>query len=102
MRPQPFVVETRDFAEGIVSPAMRVAADVIQGLEFAEDSHIDSGAEGLFEFIEGGDLATQQQRTQFIGAKRERSHNVIVPVKRKPFTRNYNKSARPLHWQLKR
>src|ERR1700729_4226464 len=102
MRPQPFVVKTRDFAQGIVTTAMRIAGEVIQRFEFAEDSHIDYCAEGLFEFIEGGDLATQQQRTQFIGAKRERSHNVIVPVKRKPFTRNYNKSARPLHWQLKR
>ena len=44
MRPQPFVVETRDFAEGVVSTAMGVAGDVIQRLEFAEDRHIDCGA----------------------------------------------------------
>src|ERR1039457_2527130 len=98
MRPQPFVIETSDFAERIVSTAMGVAGDVIQRLEFAEDGHIDCGAEGLFQFIEGGDLATQQQRTQFIGAEGERSHNVIVPAKRWPSTRNYNKSAHTLHW----
>src|ERR1017187_2456893 len=102
MKPQTFVVKTRDFAEGVVSTAMRVAGDVIQRFKFAEDSHIDCGAEGLFEFIEGGDLATQQQRTQFIGAERERSHNVIVPAKRWPSTRNYNKSAHTLHWLPKR
>src|SRR6266566_1853368 len=102
MRPQPFVVEASDFAESIVSTAMRVAGDVIQRPEFAEDGHIDSGAEGLFQFIEGGDLATQQQRTQFIGAEEARPDNVIVPVPRIPPIRNYNKSARAVHHLLKR
>src|SRR6266550_6119591 len=97
MRPQPLIVETSDFAEGIVSTAMGVAGDVIQRLEFAEDGHIDCGAEGLFQFIEGGDLATQQQRAQFIGAEGERPHNVIVPSIRIPPIRNYNKYATAPH-----
>src|SRR5450755_3302198 len=96
MRPKPFVVETGDFAEGIISAAMGVAGDVIQRLKLAKDGHIDCGAEGPLQFIESGDLATQQQRTQLIGAKGERSHNVIVPSIRNPPVRNYNKSARTL------
>src|ERR1700681_4495231 len=102
MRPQSLVVETSDFTEGIVSTAMGVAGDIIQRLEFAEDRQIDSGAEGLFQFIEGGDLATQQHRTQFIGAEGERSHNVIVPIIWSLPIRNYNKSARALHCLPKR
>jgi hypothetical protein len=39
--PQSAVVETGDFAQGIVSAAMGVAAEVIQRLEFAEDRDID-------------------------------------------------------------
>ena len=74
---------------------MGVAGEVVQRLEFAEDRDIDRGAKGLFQFVEGGDLAAQQQRTQFIGAERERSHNVIVPVKYTPYIRNYNKLAHP-------
>src|ERR1039457_2422209 len=101
MRPQPFVIETSDFAERIVSTAMGVAGDVIQRLEFAEDGHVDRGAEGLFQFIESGDLATQQQRMQFIGAEGEGSHNVIVPVVWISPVRNYNKSARALHFPAK-
>src|SRR2546427_3621648 len=80
MRPQAFLVEMGDFMKGIVSAAMGVAGEVIQRLEFAEDRDIDRGAEGVFQFVEGGDLAAQEQRTQFIGAKGERSHNVIVPA----------------------
>ena len=80
LRPQSVVVEAGDFTQGIVSAAMGVAGEVIQRLEFAEDRDIDGGAEGLFQFVEGGDLVAQQQRAQFIGAEGERSHNVIVPV----------------------
>jgi hypothetical protein len=74
---------------------MGVAGEVIQRLEFAEDRDIDRGARGLFQFVEGSDPAAQEQRTQFIGAERERPHNVIVPVILVPYVRNYNKSAYP-------
>ena len=79
LRPQSLVVKAGDFAQGIVSAAMGVAGEVVQRFEFAEDGDIDRGAEGLLEFVEGGDLAAQQQRAQFIGAEREGPHNVIVP-----------------------
>jgi len=74
---------------------MGVAGEIVQRLELAEDRDIDRGAEGLLQFVKGGDLAAQEQRTQFIGAKRERPHNVIVPVTYTLYVRNYNKLAHP-------
>src|ERR1700686_520982 len=96
MRPQPFLVETDDLTQGIVSAAMRVAGEVIQRLEFAEDRDVDRGAQSLFQFVERGGLASREQTAQFIGAEGEGPHNVIVPVNLDPYVRNYNKSARTL------
>ena len=61
MRPQPFVVETNDLTKRIVFAAMGVAGEVIQRLQLAEDSDIDSGAEGVFQIVESGNLVAQQQ-----------------------------------------
>src|SRR5215472_2070826 len=58
LRPQAVVVETGDLPQGIESAAMRVAGQVIEGFEFPEDGEVDGGAEGLLEFIEGGDFVT--------------------------------------------
>ena len=80
MRPQPMLVETGDFPQGIVSATMGVAGEIIQRLEFPEDRDIDRGSESFFQFAQGGDLAAQQKHTQFIGAEGEGSHNVIVPT----------------------
>src|SRR5882724_12078478 len=102
MRPQAFLVEMGDFMKGIVSAAMGVAGEVIQRLEFAEDRDIDRGAEGLLQFVERGDLASQEQRAQFIGAEGERPHNVIVPVNTDPYVRNYNKFTRALPLPVER
>ena len=71
---------------------MGVAGEVIQGFEFAKDGDIDGGADRLFQFVESGDLAMQEQRTQCIGAEEEWPHNVIVPITIVPPIRNYNKS----------
>lgn len=60
LRPQSVVLETGDFTQGIESAAMGVAGQVIERFEFAEDGDIDGGAEGVFQFIEGGDFVTQQ------------------------------------------
>lgn len=79
-----------EFPESIVSAALGVAGEVIEGFGFAENGDIDGGAEGLLQLIEGGDLVTQQQRAQFIGAEGERSHKVIVPTGIIPPTRNHN------------
>src|ERR1700689_1868427 len=68
------------FHAGIVSAAMGVAGDVAERLQFSEDRDIGRRAKGLFEFVEGGNLGTHEQRAQFVGAVREGSHNVIVPT----------------------
>src|SRR5258708_37033450 len=73
---------------------MGVAGEVVQRLQFSEDRDIDRRAKGLFEFVEGGNLGAHEQRTQFVGAVGEGSHNVIVPTAIEPPVRNYNKSRR--------
>ena len=72
---------------------MGVAGEVIQRLNFTENRDIDRRAKGLFQFVEGGNLGAHEQRTQFVGAVGERSHNVIVPVTAGRPIRNYNKSG---------
>jgi Rhodopirellula transposase DDE domain len=79
-RPQPVIVKTGDFAQGIVSAAMGVAGEITQRLEFPKDGNVYRGAESLFQFVQSGDLIAQQKRAQFIGAEREGPHNVIVPT----------------------
>ena len=101
LRPQPMLVESDDFAQGIVSPAMRVAGEVIQRPELAEDGDIDGGTEGLLQLVEGSDLVVQQQRAQCIGAEGNRPHNVIVPTWSVSPDRNYNKSNHPLQLTTK-
>jgi hypothetical protein len=59
---------------------MGVAGQIIQRFEFAEDRYVDRGAESLLQLVQSGDLAAQQQRTQWIGAEGEGPHNVIVPT----------------------
>ncbi len=98
LRPQSVIVETGNLTEGVVSATMGVAGEIIQRFEFAEDGDIDRSAEGLFEFVKSGDLVAQEQRSQFIGAKRKGSHNVIVPTIMVSPARYYNKTkgSRPL------
>ena len=95
LRPQSLLVETGDFAQGIVSAAMGVAGEVIQRFELAEDGDIDGGTESLLQFVERGDLVAQQKRAQCIRAEGKGSHNVIVPTKAVPPNRNYNTLWRP-------
>ena len=61
MRPQAFLIEKGDLPQRVVAAAMGVTGEVIQRLEFAEDRDIDRGTEGLFQFVESGDLAAQKQ-----------------------------------------
>src|SRR5271169_1022684 len=91
--PQSHVVKAGDFAQSIVSTAMRVTGEIIQRLELAEDGDVDRSAEGLLHIVESGDLKTQQKRAQVLRAVGDGSHNVIVPIKEKPPDRNYNKSG---------
>ena len=50
MRPQPFVVETRDFTEGVVSAAMGVAGEIVKGIS---QSITKRRLSGIFSMIRG-------------------------------------------------
>ena len=62
------IVKASDLTQSIVSAAMRVAGEVAQRFELAEDSDIDRGTEGVLQFVERGHLVAQQKGAQFIGA----------------------------------
>jgi len=71
VRPQSAIIKAGNFAQGVVSAAMRIAGQVIQRLEFAEYGDIDRGAEDLFELVQRSDLVAQQKPAQSIGAEGE-------------------------------
>jgi hypothetical protein len=58
---------------------MRVAGEIVQQFEFSEDGDIHGSAEGLFEFVEGGDFAAQEGLAQRVWEEGSGSHNVRVP-----------------------
>ena len=62
------IVKASDLTQSIVSAAMGVTGEVAQRFEFAEDSDIDRGTEGVLQFVESGHLVAQQKGTQFVGA----------------------------------
>src|SRR5437868_6256632 len=47
VRPQADVIEAGSFAEGVVTAAMGIAGEVIEGLEFAKDGEVGAGAESV-------------------------------------------------------
>ena len=86
------IIEKRHLPECVIAVAMRIAAEVVERLQFSEDGDVDLRAESLLEFIQRGDFITQQKRAQCIGAEGCWAHNVIVPIERGSPIRNYNKS----------
>ena len=78
--PQPGLVEAGGFAESIVTPAMSIAGQVVEELEFAKDGEIGGGAEDLSEFGQGGDFVAEQVFAEQLGVEGEGSHKVIVPT----------------------
>jgi hypothetical protein len=80
MGPKPLHIEFGDLPQRIVAATMRVAGQVVEGLEFAEDSHRDRCAQGQFELVESSDFLPQQQRAQHVRVKANGSHYVIVPT----------------------
>ena len=60
MGPQAGIVKTSGFSESVVAPAMSIAGQVVEELEFAKDGEIGSGAEGLLKFGERRDFVAQQ------------------------------------------
>src|SRR5439155_22311433 len=80
--PQSVIVEKRHLPECVIAAAMRIAAEVVERLQFSEDGDVDLRAQSLLEFIQRGDFITQQKRAQCIGAEGCWAHNVIVPIER--------------------
>jgi len=80
--PQAISSETSDLAKRIEAAAMRVAGQVVEFLELAEDGEVNVRAEGPFQIGKGCDFVAEQQLSQGIGREGERSHNVIVATAR--------------------
>ena len=60
MGPQAGVVEAGGFSESVVAPAMSIAGQAVEALEFAKDGEASVGAEGLLEFGDDRDFVAQQ------------------------------------------
>ncbi len=82
MGPQAGVVEAGGFSQSVIAPAMSIAGQVVEELEFAKDGETGTGAEGLLEFGEGRDFVAQQVLAEDLGVEGRGSHNVIVPTVR--------------------
>ena len=80
MGPQAVVIEAGGFTERVVTPAMSIAGEVVEELEFAKDGETDSGAEGLLEFGQRRDFVAPQVLAEDPGVEGGGSHNVIVPI----------------------
>ena len=80
--PQASVVKAGGFSKSVVAPAMSIAGQVVEELEFPKDGETGSGAEGLLEFGQGRDFVMQQMLVEDLGVEGEGSHNVIVPITR--------------------
>src|SRR6266404_6122539 len=78
--PQAGVVEAGGFTEGVVSPTVSIAGQVIEEFEFSKDSEVSHAAESVFELGQGSDFVTQQVLAEDFGVEGEGSHNVIVPT----------------------
>jgi len=71
--PQAGIVEAGGLTESIVAPAMSIAGQVVEELEFAKDGEVGSGAEGLLELGQGGDFVPQEVFAENLGVEeRER------------------------------
>jgi hypothetical protein len=79
-RPEAVGIEVSEFAERIVSAAMRVAGKVIQLPQLPEHGDVDRCAESLLEFEKIRDLAAYEELADSAGRESGWSHNVIVPT----------------------
>src|SRR5262249_6249889 len=79
-----------NFGQRIEAPAMSVAGEVIQLLQFTKDGEIGGCAENALQLGQIGDLVTAKMLAQHGGLERSRSHNVIVHTPRGGDCDNYN------------
>jgi hypothetical protein len=80
LRPQAVIVKAGDFGQGVEAPAMGVAGEVVQLLQFAEDGEIGIRAQDTLQFGQIGDSMLAEVPAENGGIKRGRAHNVRVPT----------------------
>ena len=78
VRPQPEFIVTSDGVQGVIGAAMRVAAAVGQGGQFAKHGDIDRAAQSGFELGQRGDFLVLEEREQLCCGKMDGVHNVII------------------------
>lgn len=86
MRPQAVLVELGNFAQCIKAPAMGIAGERTQRLEFSEDGEIRASAKNTFEFGQIRNFVTAKMAAQSFGIESHEAHYVIV---RTPFIVSY-------------
>ena len=77
--PQAGIVEAGGFTKGIIAPAVSIAGEIVEALEFAKDGEVRGGAESVFEFRQGNDFVAQQVLAKNLRVEGE-GDNVIVPI----------------------
>src|ERR1039457_7144645 len=75
--PQTIGSETGDLTKGVETAAMRVAGQVVELLELSENGKVHVRAEGTFQVGKCCDFVVEQQLSQRIGRKREKSHIML-------------------------
>ena len=81
MGPQAPIIKAGDVGESVEAPAMRIAGDVAELLEFAEHRKRGSGAEHAFEFRQVRDFVGAQVQAEGKRVEGGGAHNVIVPTR---------------------
>ena len=74
------IVKAGDFGQGVEAPAMGVAGEIVQLLEFAEDGEIRIRAQDTLQFGQISDFALMEVPAQCGGVEGSRAHNVRVPT----------------------
>ena len=79
MRPQAVLVKAHNLAERIEPPPMRVAGQIAEGPQFAEDGQIGGRAQGLLQRGQVRDAVPAKVGAQGLRIEGWWPHNVRVP-----------------------
>jgi hypothetical protein len=63
------IIEESDLAERVKPAAMRITAEVVQRLQFAEDGDVDGSAESALEIIQSAILLRSRSARSASGRK---------------------------------
>ena len=79
--PDSSVIKAGDFGQRVEASALRVAGQITELLELAENGEVDGSAEHAFEFGQIGDAMAAQMLAEDRGGKDGWSHYVRVPTR---------------------